>query len=138
MNTAGLMLIFHIRIVPLEFQELHIMTGSFPWRQRLLSIEDIIVRRQRSEFVGRAKEIGIFTDNLKLAAGDSQKKYILSISGQSGAGKTTLLHWLRDIAVNNGDFAAYVDITDLDPIDLMTKIADLLSASFLKSATLLG
>ena len=55
------------------------------------SLQDILRKRQQSEFVGRTQQLADFRANLRYDLTDERRKFIFSISGQGGVGKT----WLR-------------------------------------------
>ncbi len=104
------------------------MRKGFGWRQQPPSLADVVSQRRRAEFVGRAHEVALFTENLRLPANDSRKKYVLSITGQAGSGKTTLLQRLKDFAAEQDSYVAYVEVADIDPIEAMSRVADQLGS----------
>jgi hypothetical protein len=88
------------------------------------SLQDIVRRRQRSDFVGRSEYLQLFRTHLSLAPQDIQRRFIFNIFGQAGVGKTWLSRQYREIAQADGVLVACVDEYIEDAVDAMAIMAD--------------
>lgn len=93
------------------------------------TLQDLIRRRQQSEFIGRGDYIRAFQDNLALRPDDERRWHIFSVHGQGGVGKTALLTQFRKIAGEAGTVSAYVDEFDDDVLKAMAASAEQLTAA---------
>jgi tetratricopeptide (TPR) repeat protein len=93
------------------------------------SLQDLIRRRQQSEFIGRGDYIRAFRDNLALRSDDERRWHIFSVHGQGGVGKTALLTQFRKIAGEAGTVTAYVDEFDDDVLKAMAATAEQLTGA---------
>ena len=62
------------------------------------SLQDIIKRRQREDFVGREEQLIFFRRNLGWEVDDPRRRFVVNVFGQGGVGKTWLLRRFRKIA----------------------------------------
>jgi hypothetical protein len=76
------------------------------------SLADLLATRRRQRFVGRAREIDLFTAALR---SPDPNATILWVHGPGGTGKTTLLHAVADIAVESGRRVVWLDGAELGP-----------------------
>lgn len=88
------------------------------------SLQDILRKRQQSDFVGRAQQVADFHANLRFDVTDERRKFIFSIAGQGGVGKTWLARRLRKIAEEFGAATALTDEAETDVPSAMGRIAD--------------
>jgi tetratricopeptide (TPR) repeat protein len=88
------------------------------------SLQDIIKRRQKLEFVGREDQLKVFRENIHLSIDDDRRRFIFNIWGQGGIGKTSLLSECRKIAEEKSFFIAYVDEDAKDVPSTMGMIAE--------------
>ena len=104
----------------------------------MATLQDIIRKRQQSEFVGRGDFIRAFHDNLNLRPDDERRWHICAVSGQGGVGKTSLLQQFRKIADEAGTATASVDEFDDDILKVIATFAEqLIHATGLKASKLL-
>lgn len=88
------------------------------------SLQDILRKRQQSDFVGRAQQVADFRANLRFDVTDERRKFIFCVSGQGGVGKTWLARRLRKIAEEFGAATALTDEAETDVPSAMGRIAD--------------
>lgn len=84
---------------------------------------------QKQIFVGRAKQIELFRQNLQLGPDSDAFQNIFNVYGQGGVGKTTLLQHFKEITKKQKAHCLLLDMEDirLHAIpEVMAKIADLL------------
>ena len=62
------------------------------------SLQEILRRRQREDFVGREEQLVFFRRNLRREIDDPRRRFVVDVSGQGGVGKTWLLRRFRKIA----------------------------------------
>ena len=73
------------------------------------SLQDILKRWQRSDFVGREEQVALFRRNLALPLNDDHRRFIFNVSGQGGVGKTWLLCRFRQLAEGGDAIIAWTD-----------------------------
>ncbi|MFE5035387.1 tetratricopeptide repeat protein [Streptomyces sp. NPDC056683] len=73
------------------------------------SMQELIGRRRRAGFVGRAEERAAFRRNLSLPPEDERHRFLFHVHGDAGVGKTRLVRELEQIAREGGALTAYVD-----------------------------
>ncbi|WP_316769467.1 tetratricopeptide repeat protein [Streptomyces sasae] len=73
------------------------------------SMQELIGRRRRAGFVGRAEERAAFRRNLDLAPEDERHRFLFHVHGDAGVGKTRLVRELEQIAREAGALTVYVD-----------------------------
>ncbi|MFI6248559.1 tetratricopeptide repeat protein [Streptomyces sp. NPDC051016] len=73
------------------------------------SMQELIARRRRAGFVGRAEERAAFRRNLDLAPEDERHRFLFHVHGDAGVGKTRLVRELEQIAREAGALTGYVD-----------------------------
>ncbi len=78
------------------------------------SLQDILRRRQREDFVGRESQISVFRRNLALPLDDERRRFLFNVFGQGGAGKTSLLRRFRQLAEAVESAVAWCDETQED------------------------
>src|SRR5258708_22211763 len=88
------------------------------------SLQDLIRGRQQSGFVGRQGQVVQYQENLGLPVDDERRRFLFNIHGDAGVGKTYLTKQLRQIAIDNGSLAAYIDETVDDATSAMTVMAE--------------
>jgi tetratricopeptide (TPR) repeat protein len=88
------------------------------------SLQDILRRRQREEFVGREEQLILFRHNLGWEVDDPRRRFVINVYGQGGVGKTWLLHRFRKIAEECGAVTAYTDEAEEDVPGVMGHIAE--------------
>lgn len=93
-----------------------------------LSLQDIIKRRQQSDFVGREKRLLEFSENLRLPLADHRRRFVFNVHGVAGVGKTFLTHQFRRVAEKVGSLCAYTDESCFDVLETMTALAADLAA----------
>ena len=62
------------------------------------SLQEILRRRQREDFVGREEQLVFFRRNLRREIDDPRRRFVVAVSGQGSVGKTWLLRRFRKIA----------------------------------------
>jgi tetratricopeptide (TPR) repeat protein len=87
------------------------------------SLQDIIKRRQRSEFVGRQAQINLFRQNLTLPFDDERRCFLFNVWGQGGVGKTYLIRHYRELAEKSWGITAYIDEDEKDVLSVMARMA---------------
>ncbi len=91
-----------------------------------MSLQDIIKRRQRADFVGRDERLTEFGANLRLPPGDLDRKFLFNIHGVAGVGKTFITEQFRRVAERAGVVCAYADESSFDVLATMSAlVADL-------------
>jgi tetratricopeptide (TPR) repeat protein len=88
-----------------------------------LSLQDIIKRRQQSDFVGREKRLLEFSENLRLPLADHRRRFVFNVHGVAGVGKTFLTHQFRRVAEKVDSLCAYTDESCFDVLETMTALA---------------
>ena len=88
------------------------------------SLQEILRRRQREEFVGREEQLIFFRRNLRWEIDDPRRRFVINISGQGGVGKTWLLRRFGKIAEEFAAVTAYTDETEDDVPSVMGRIAE--------------
>jgi tetratricopeptide (TPR) repeat protein len=73
------------------------------------SMQELIARRRRAGFVGRAAERAAFRGNFDLPPEDERHRFRFHVHGNAGVGKTFLVRELEQIARERGALTAYVD-----------------------------
>ncbi|MFD5540954.1 tetratricopeptide repeat protein [Streptomyces sp. NPDC127079] len=73
------------------------------------SMQELIGRRRRAGFVGRAEERAAFRRNLELPPEDERHRFLFHVHGDAGVGKTFLVRELEQLAREAGALTAYVD-----------------------------
>ncbi|MFD8724160.1 tetratricopeptide repeat protein [Streptomyces sp. NPDC059629] len=73
------------------------------------SMQELIGRRRRAGFVGRAEERAAFRRNLDLAPEDERHRFLFHVHGDAGVGKTRLVRELEQIAREAEALTVYVD-----------------------------
>ncbi|GHE00455.1 tetratricopeptide repeat protein [Streptomyces alanosinicus] len=73
------------------------------------SMQELIARRRRAGFVGRAAERAAFRENLELSPEDERHRFLFHVHGNAGVGKTFLVRELEQLARERGALTAYVD-----------------------------
>jgi KaiC/GvpD/RAD55 family RecA-like ATPase len=87
------------------------------------SLQDIIKRRQQSDFVGREKRLLEFSENLRLPLADHRRRFVFNVHGAAGVGKTFLTHQFRRVAEKVDSLCAYTDESCFDVLETMTALA---------------
>lgn len=72
-------------------------------------MQELIGRRRRAGFVGRAEERAAFRHNLDLPPEDERHRFLFHVHGDAGVGKTRLVRELEQIAREAGALTVYVD-----------------------------
>jgi len=88
-----------------------------------LSLQDIIRRRQESDFVGREKRLVEFSENLRLPLTDHRRRFVFNVHGVAGVGKTFLTHQFRRVATQVDALCGYADESCFDVLETMTALA---------------
>jgi tetratricopeptide (TPR) repeat protein len=88
------------------------------------SLQDIIKRRQREEFVGREEQLILFRRNLRREIDDPRRRFVVNVFGQGGVGKTWLLRRFRKIAEECGAVTAYTDEAEEDVPGVLGRLAE--------------
>lgn len=88
-----------------------------------MSLQDIIKRRQRADFVGRDERLTEFGANLRLPPGDLDRKILFNIHGVAGVGKTFLTEQFRRVAERADVVCAYADEASFDVLETMSALA---------------
>jgi tetratricopeptide (TPR) repeat protein len=88
-----------------------------------MSLQDILRRRQRADFVGRDERLTEFGANLRLPPGDLDRKFLFNIHGVAGVGKTFLTEQFRRVAERAGVVCAYADESSFDVLETMSALA---------------
>jgi tetratricopeptide (TPR) repeat protein len=91
-----------------------------------------IQRLQQSGFIGRQREIAVFSENLSSRTGAVRHQVLFSIHGDAGVGKSFLTRQLQRIAQDNGAVTAYTDEVFDDVISAMSAIGRELERSGLR------
>ena len=86
------------------------------------SLNEIIKRRQGSDFVGREEQVNLFRQNLSLPLDDDRRRFIFNIWGQGGVGKTYFLKHCRKITEDAQGVTAYGDEDIKDVPALMAQM----------------
>lgn len=93
-------------------------------KSRPHSLQDILKRRQREDFVGREEQLIFFRRNLRWEVDDPRRRFVINVSGQGGVGKTWLLRRFRKIAEEFSAVTAYTDETEDDVPAVMGRVAE--------------
>ncbi|MCB8975831.1 MAG: tetratricopeptide repeat protein [Ardenticatenaceae bacterium] len=88
-----------------------------------VSIQEILRKRQQSEFVGRRDTIQAFQTHLNTPWDDPSRVFIFNFHGQGGIGKTTLLKKLRQVAEQNGAVTLWSDDEVANVVDAVAQLA---------------
>ncbi|MGD9101422.1 MAG: AAA family ATPase, partial [Anaerolineae bacterium] len=97
--------------------------------QKPRTYQDLLQRRQQSEFVGREDQIAQFRRNLGYALDDERRRFIFNVHGPGGVGKTWLLRrCFEPIAQERGLLTAYSDEEQSDVLQVMGCLARQLAA----------
>ena len=91
--------------------------------EAVLSLQDLIHRRQAAGFVGREEQLTQFATNLEVPVQDPRRRFVFCIHGDGGVGKTFLMRQLQRIAGERRAAAAYVDETVFSAPEAMAAIA---------------
>ncbi|MEW2164031.1 tetratricopeptide repeat protein [Streptomyces sp. NPDC007084] len=73
------------------------------------SMQELIERRRRLSFVGRAAERAAFLRNFDVPVRDPGRRFLFHVHGNAGVGKTFLVRELEQLAREAGALTAYVD-----------------------------
>lgn len=92
-------------------------------KERGLTLQDLIRRRQARGFVGRQAELGHFQDNLRLPIEDPLRRFLFSVHGDAGVGKSFLVRQFTRLAREQGYATAHVDESVFDVPTTMDTIA---------------
>ncbi len=92
LNTKASVVVAQIQCLELPSKEASMNTYSHA------SLQSILKRRQRQDFVGRQEEVKFFCQNLTLSPEDNRRRFVFNIFGQGGVGKTSLLRRLFKLA----------------------------------------
>jgi tetratricopeptide (TPR) repeat protein len=93
------------------------------------SLQDIILKRQSVDFVGREGQLDRFAANLEVPPRDPRRRFVFSVHGDGGVGKTFLLGRLRRLADEHGAASAYVDDRIFSAVEAMGEISRQLMAA---------
>jgi hypothetical protein len=88
------------------------------------SLQSILKRRQRDEFVGREDYLKTFHQNIELPIDNEYRRFVYSIFGQGGVGKTTLLLRLQQIVESIGAVTGKTDETQRDIPMVMAQLSE--------------
>ncbi|MBO3460154.1 tetratricopeptide repeat protein [Aetokthonos hydrillicola Thurmond2011] len=89
-----------------------------------MSLQDILKRRQQTEFVGREEQLHIFRYNLGLPPKDYRRRFFFNIYGQGGVGKTALMQQIRKLADEAKALTAYTNEDEPDVPTVIGHIAE--------------
>jgi len=92
--------------------------------QKVLSLQDILKRRQQDQFVGREQHVNIFSLNMGRSLDDDRRRFLFNVAGQGGVGKSTLLRRFRHIAEANKAIIAWTEETEEDVPAVMGRISE--------------
>ncbi|WP_055714113.1 tetratricopeptide repeat protein [Streptomyces torulosus] len=95
-----------------------------PARPPVPTMQELIRRRTRQGFVGRAAERAAFRAGLDLPIEDERRRFLFHVHGDAGIGKTFLVRELEQIAREHGALTAYVDDGAGSVPEAMAVIAD--------------
>ncbi len=87
------------------------------------TLQDILAKRQRAEFVGREQQIEFFRRNLATAPEDARRLFILNVTGQGGVGKTSLLRRFREVAQAHGAATASTNEVEREIPGVMIRLS---------------
>src|SRR5262249_33704459 len=87
------------------------------------SLQAVLRKRQRLQFVGREAQIGSVIDNLNLPTDDPRKQFVFNFFGQCGIGKASLLRQLREHTSRGSVAAAWLDEYTSNLPDAMASVA---------------
>ncbi|MGW4967097.1 tetratricopeptide repeat protein [Nonomuraea sp. NPDC004186] len=88
------------------------------------SVQDVLKRRQRATFVGRAGELALFRENLDLPLDDERRMLLFNVHGDGGMGKTFLLDRMAEAASECGWLTARADESAYTVVEAMAAIVD--------------
>ncbi|MDX3693215.1 tetratricopeptide repeat protein [Streptomyces europaeiscabiei] len=88
------------------------------------TMQELIRRRTRQDFVGRNAERAAFRANFDLPIEDERRRFLFHVHGNAGIGKTFLVRELEQIAQERGALTAYVDDGVGSAPEAMAVIAD--------------
>jgi tetratricopeptide (TPR) repeat protein len=88
------------------------------------TFQEMMKKRQQGDFVGRANQLALFDDNLKLALEDEKRRFIFNVWGQGGAGKTTLVAQFQRLARERDAAVAYINEAERDVPTIMERMAE--------------
>lgn len=100
------------------------LVKSMSQNKKPFSIQEILRRRQQSEFVGRQDTIQAFQTHLNTSWDDPGRVFIFNFHGQGGIGKTTLLKKLRQVAEQNGAVTLWSDDEASTVVDAVAQLAN--------------
>jgi tetratricopeptide (TPR) repeat protein len=89
----------------------------------VLSLREIIQRRQQAGFVGRDGQVAQFRENLGLAVTDARRRFVFNVHGDAGVGKTFLVQQMRRVAADHAALTAYTNEDAFDVPETMAAIA---------------
>jgi len=88
------------------------------------SLQEILKRRQRQEFVGREEEVSFFRENLAFSVDDERRRFVFTVYGQGGVGKTSLLRRFFQLAQHLGLTPGWTDETQEDVLAVMSHVVE--------------
>jgi tetratricopeptide (TPR) repeat protein len=77
------------------------------------TLQDILRRRQKDEFIGRTEHLAFYRQNLEYPVDSDLKRFIFSVSGQAGVGKTSLLRRFRHVSDSFGALSVWTDEAEI-------------------------
>ncbi|SOD61722.1 Tetratricopeptide repeat-containing protein [Streptomyces zhaozhouensis] len=93
-----------------------------------VSRREMVRRRRQAGFVGRARELALFRDNLARGVADDDYQFVFHVSGHAGVGKTALVRQWEKLAVEQGAVTTYVEDDVYGPVEAMAALARQLTA----------
>lgn len=88
-----------------------------------ISLQEIVRKRQKQEFVGRDKQVELFRHHLSLPIDDNERRFIFSVYGQGGVGKSTFVKQCQHIAQESGAITALTDEAEQNIVDTLVRFA---------------
>ncbi|MGI5482249.1 tetratricopeptide repeat protein [Streptomyces lavendofoliae] len=86
-------------------------------------MSQLLQQHQRAGFVGRQRELSLFTGNFAVPPEDPGHRFVFHVRGMAGVGKTTLVRRLEEAAREHGALTAYADETAHDVPAVMAAIS---------------